>query len=247
MPNRPKPVINQSALAQDETTHRNGGPETAPSISTAPSAATGMGDAWVIVELAPDAILVIDEHGHILLANRAAETMFGYDRALLVGLGIDALVPEDRRHAHRGHRSAYDASPRTRPMAPDLDLWARRADGSELPVEISLSPVVFGNSPRVVAIVREVTAQRAREQAVREQLVLDDKERIGVDLHHRVIDRLFAAGMGIQSVLGRVDRTVAEHLVGVTEELDAATREIRSIVFHQVPSPVIVAPSGEQG
>jgi PAS domain-containing protein len=87
-----------------------------------------LGDASVIVELAPDAIVVVDEHGQIVLANRAAETMFGYDRATLASLGVDALVPDGRRSAHRGHRTAYDASPRPRPMGLDLDLSARRAE-----------------------------------------------------------------------------------------------------------------------
>lgn len=194
-----------------------------------------LGDAWVIVELAPDAIMVVDEHGHIVLANRAAEVMFGYDRDALVTLGVDALVPDGRRQAHRGQRAVYDSAPQSRPMGLGLDLWARRADGSEFPVEISLSSVTFGDGPRVVAIVREVTGHRASEQVAREQLVLADQERIGADLHGRVIERLFAAGMGIQSVLGRVEHPVAERLVSVIEELDDAIREIRSTVFQQTP------------
>jgi len=199
--------------------------------------ATGLGDAWVIVELAPDAIVVVDEHGHILLANRAAETMFGYDRATLGSLGIDALVPDGRRHAHRGHRNAYDTSPRTRPMGLDLDLWARRADGSEFPVEISLSPIALGDGARVVAIVRDMTAYRANEQAIRDRLVLAEEERIGVELADGVINRLFTAGMGLHAVVDRVEPEVGQRLLDVTAELDLAIRQIRRSLFRPALEP----------
>ena len=210
----------------------HGGPKAEPEVSAA-----GLGDAWVIVELAPDAIMVVDEHGHVLLANRAAETMFGYDRATLVGLGVDALVPDGRRHAHRGHRSAYDTSPRTRPMGVDLDLWARRADGSEFPVEISLSPIALGDSARVVAIVRDMTAYRANEQAIRERLVLADEDRIGAELRDGVISKLFSAGMGVHAVMDRVEPEVGQRLLEVAAQLDLAIREIRNSVFRPALEP----------
>ena len=205
-------------------------------LSTPPSPvnATAPGDAWVILELAPDAVLVVDERGHIRFANRAAAAMFGYHRDTLVKLGVDALVPDRHRQAHAGRRAAYNASPKVRPMGASLDLWGRRADGSEFPVEISLSPVTFGDGPRVVAIVRDVSDQRAREQAIRVRLVLDEEKRMSSDLSNRVVQHLFAAGLGIQSVLGQVDQAMSERLVAITEELDAAIRDIRSTVYHQM-------------
>jgi PAS domain S-box-containing protein len=199
--------------------------------------APGLGDAWVIVELAPDAVLVVDERGHVVLANRAAEEMFGYSREALATLGVDALVPDGRREVHRGHRAAFDASPRTRPMGLDLDLWARRADGSEFPVEISLSAVTFGDGPRVVANIRDVTAHRASEQATRDRLVRDDQDRIGAELQHRVISRLFAAGMAIQAVVGRAEPEVARRLLDVADELDLVIRTVRDTVFRSPPEP----------
>ena len=185
----------------------------------------------MIVELAPDAIMVIDEQGHIVLANRAAETMFGYDREALVRLGVDALVPQADRQAHRSHRDAYDASLQSRPMGLDLDLKARRADGSEFPVEISLSPVTFGNGSHVVAIVREVTAHRTSELARRKRLVCADQERIGAQLLDQVIRHLFAAGMSIQAVVPGSEPDVARRLLDATDELDLAILEIRAAVF----------------
>jgi hypothetical protein len=111
------------------------------------------------------------------------------------------------------------------------------ADGSEFPVEISLSPVTFGDGPRVVAIVREVTAHRATEQVIRQRLVLADEERIGAELRHNVINRLFIAGMDIQAVVVRVEPEVARRLVAVADELDLAIREIRDTVLPPLREP----------
>ncbi len=198
-----------------------------------PVTTSDLEDAWVIVELAPDSILVVDEHGHILLGNRAAETMFGYSREQLITLEIEALVPEGTRHAHRSHRNDYNISPSTRPMGLDHDLLARGADGSEFPVEISVSPATLGGGFRFVVVVREVATHRASELAARERIVLEDEERIGSDLQHRVVAHLFVAAMGIQSVLGRVDGTIAPRLVEAVEEVDTAIQEIRRTLFRQ--------------
>jgi PAS domain S-box-containing protein len=206
------------------------GPRGEPDLSVTTS---DLGDAWVILELAPDGILVVDEHGQILLGNRAAETMFGYSRDELTTLDIEALVPEGSRHEHRSHRNDYNISPRTRPMGLDHDLLGRGADGSEFPVEISVSPATLGGGFRFVIIVREVASHRASELAARERIVLEDEERIGLDLQHRVVEHLFVAGMGIQSVLGRVDKTVAPRLVEAVEEVDTAIQEIRNTLFRQ--------------
>jgi len=89
--------------------------------------------------------------------------MFGYERERLIGLEVDALVPTGRRAAHRTHRANYVTSPRARPMGLGLDLWARHEDGSNFPVEISLSPVMLGSGQRFVAIVRDVSPHRARQ------------------------------------------------------------------------------------
>jgi len=97
--------------------------------------------AQQIVELAPDAILIADADGTILLINRQTEVLFGYARQELLGHPVEALLPERLGPIHTQHRSRYAAAPRTRPMGATLTLWGRRKDGSEFPVEVSLSPL----------------------------------------------------------------------------------------------------------
>lgn len=94
-----------------------------------------------LVELAPDAMVVVDEAGRICLVNQQTEALFGYTRSELVGQTIEVLVPERYRAAHPARRGAYGAEPRMRPMGADLDLMAQRKDGIEFPVDISLSPL----------------------------------------------------------------------------------------------------------
>jgi len=194
--------------------------------------AIAIGDAWAIVEHAPDAVLVVDEHGTIELANRAAVEMFGYDRETLAGLNVDALVPQDRRQIHRTHRAAYAAAPRTRPMGLGLDLRARRADRSEFRVEISLSPVTFGQGSRVIVILRELTGHRAGEQTAREEeLILAEDERIGVLLRDTVISRLLGAGLALQAAASQATPEVAERLAEIMHGLDLTVTKVRQAVL----------------
>ena len=94
-----------------------------------------------IVELAPEATVVTDGDGRITLVNRQTEVLFGYAREDLLGQPVELLAPERFRAAHRQHRTHYMAAPRTRPMEAGQHLVGRRRDGSEFPVEISLSPL----------------------------------------------------------------------------------------------------------
>jgi signal transduction histidine kinase len=119
-------------------------------------------------------------------------------------------------------------------MGTGLDLHARRADGTEIPVEISLSPVAEGN--RVVAIVRDVTERRVVEAELREAhdaLALgDDRERIARNLHDTVVQRMFAIGLSLQSALMRMgDDPIAERIENAVDEIDATIRDIRAAIF----------------
>ena len=86
-----------------------------------------------VVDAAPDGIIVADEAGRILLANRRTEELFGYDRDALLGRDVEDLLPEQFRQVHRAHRTRYRAEPRTRVMGTGLTLFGRRVDGSGSP------------------------------------------------------------------------------------------------------------------
>ena len=116
-----------------------------------------------LLDAAPDAIIEVDKHGRILLANAATEIIFGYSREELVGQPVEILIPESARGAHTAHRSQYWSNPHPRPMGRDLTLYALRRDGSRFPVEISLSPVHSEDGLRVGAIIRDVTERKRAE------------------------------------------------------------------------------------
>jgi PAS domain S-box-containing protein len=116
------------------------------------------------LDAVPDAALVVAADGHILFCNRQAEILFGYVRNELLATSIETLVPERYRDSHPRHRADYASAPRVRPMGIGLDLYARRKDGSEIPVEISLSPAAYGGSSAVIASVRDVSIRRRLEE-----------------------------------------------------------------------------------
>src|SRR5690348_2955660 len=111
---------------------------------------------WQVLEAAPDAVVLIDAEGRIALANRQVESLFGYDRAELLGQHVETLVPDDMRRVHTAHRLRYRAEPRRRAMGADLELSGRRSDGSLVPVEIALSPLRSEDATLTIAIVRDV-------------------------------------------------------------------------------------------
>jgi len=120
-----------------------------------------------LLEAAPDAIIEVDRAGKILLVNRVAETVFGYSREELLNMNVDALIPDALRAQHASHRAEYWRAPATRPMGHNLVLSARSRDGSDIPVEISLSPVKSEEGLRVTAIIRDVTERRVAEERIR--------------------------------------------------------------------------------
>jgi PAS domain S-box-containing protein len=203
-----------------------------------PLADAGLDDRaiWNVIEAAPDAIVLADGQGRILLVNQRTEEMFGYDRGELLGRSVDELLPSHLRGTHGRHREAYAADPRTRPMGAGLDLLGQRRDGVEIPVEISLSPIGPGGTGAVVAIIRDISDRLAAEEEHRRirhaLLVTEDRERIARDLHDTVIQRLFAAGMALQGTAARIDDDEARaRIERAVDELDTTIKEIRTAIF----------------
>ena len=115
------------------------------------------------LQAAPDAILMVDAAGCILFANSAAERLFGAAGAQLAGEPIEHLLPAQLRARHEALRAEFLSAPRTRPMGPGFDLHARRSDGSEVPVEIALSPVTLAERTLVIAAIRDVSDRKRIE------------------------------------------------------------------------------------
>jgi len=128
-----------------------------------------------LIDAAPDAILVIDSHGTIVKVNDEAERMFGYARGALLGRDVDLIVPDRFKQAHHAKRARYGESPSARTISGDLT--AKRADGTEVPVDIRISPLESGGQLTIVGIVRDMT-ERQRAQLEQRRLVHDLGERV---------------------------------------------------------------------
>jgi PAS domain S-box-containing protein len=183
----------------------------------------------------PDALLLVDQAGAIVLANPSAASLLGYTVDELVALSVDALVPDSIRPRHASYREAYGRAPRPRPMGTQMELVAKRKDGSEVMVEIALSPLQNQGLPFVVAAIRDIGAYPRVKQALQRARYSDHVAQLG---------RLAVDTRDLQVVLDHVPALAAEALevdVAMVLLLESSRLEFR------VASGVGLVPGEEVG
>ena len=180
-----------------------------------------------IFEAASGAILIVDQSGVIISANPKSEEMFSYPREALLGQPLEMLLPERLRSRHIGHRAAYFQEPHVRPMGLGLDLVARRGDGSEFPVEISLSYIETEDGLRALAFVTDITQRQAMERAARQAERLSALGRLSAGIAHEVNNPIGIISSRIEIMLLDAE---AQPLPGtVTEDLRVLHRHAQRV------------------
>lgn len=186
---------------------------------------------WALLDAAPDGLLVVDEHGVMKLANRRMEELFGYDRGDLFGRSVETLLPERSRELHLEHRGGFSARPRIRSMGDGRHLLGRRRDGSEFPVDISLSPLTIDPNHWVIAAVRDGSQRQASEDRRRQIALLNEEDRMARELGDSVIRGLFGTGLRLQALRSRLIGEIQSDVDDIVVGIDNSIREIRQAIF----------------
>jgi anti-anti-sigma factor len=187
---------------------------------------------WQVLDALDDGLALTGDDGKIALVNRRCAEMFGYRQEELTGLPIDELVPPEVREAHHGYRVGYHRAPQARPMADRARLAGLRRDGTTVPVEISLSPVPTATENYVLAVIRDATVARRRDDLadLARGMVADQPPPVK-DLLDRVVRHLFQVGLSLQAAAGLPGELARRRLSEALDQLDEVIHEIRDHAF----------------
>ena len=185
-----------------------------------------------LIDALADGIVLVGEDGRIMLANRRAAAMFGYQPDELGGQLVESLMPARLRDVHRLDRAAYALKLAARPMADRARLVGLRKDGSTIPVTITLRPVPTASGHFVLAVVRDATHEQAQDDfAGLVRAVLAEQAQHAEDLLDRVVGSLFHVGSSLDAAAGQPAELARERIGQALQRLDDTVREIRGHVF----------------
>ncbi len=179
-----------------------------------------------VVESAPSAMILANAKGRIEMVNTQAERVFGYPRQDLLGKSIEMLVPERFRGGHPEKRDQFFGDPRSRPMGAGRDLFGRRQDGSEFPVEVGLNPIETEEGLMVLSSIVDISDRKIKERRI--QAALEEKELLLGEIHHRVKNNLQV----IESILNLQADGIGD--LSVKTMLEDCRNRVRSMsLIHQ--------------
>src|SRR5690349_11953205 len=171
------------------------------------------------LEAAPDAMIIIDDSGTIRFANRQVSALFGYGHAEIIGLAVERLMPDRFRSRHIDHRHGYAEALRPRAMGEGRALFGRRLDGSEFPVEISLSPIRNGKQVLVAAAIRDVSDRKRVEQELRAARESSERARDTADRLREIADEARAGADQARESADRANQAKSRFLATASHDL----------------------------
>jgi len=191
-----------------------------------------------LLEALPDAVVAVDRDGIIVQLNSQTQELFGYNRDELIGQNIEILVPETYRSQHHQRRESFAQTPKTRRMGAGLDLYGRRRNGSEFPVEISLSPVSTEKEWFVLSAIRDISDRKR---------IAEELRRANEELHHRTAEQLGEYRSRLASIVdSSEDAILSKDLTGIVMSWNRGAERMYGYPAKEVVGKhiSILAPSG---